>query len=63
MKSIITSHHITLQDINVKGKENIIIIMKRKNQKYIHNENSKKIRAQECRDDSMIAGMASTEIH
>ena len=32
-------------------------------QKYIHNENSKKIRAQECSDDNMIAGMASTEKH
>ena len=30
---------------------------------YIHNENSKKVRAQECSDDNMIAGMASTEIH
>ena len=30
---------------------------------YTYNENSKKIRAQECSDDSMIAGMASTEIH
>ena len=32
-------------------------------QKYIHNDNSKKIRAQECSDDNMMAGMASTEIH
>ena len=32
-------------------------------QKYIYNENSKKVRAQECIDDNMIAGMASTEIH
>ena len=30
---------------------------------YIHNENSKKVRAQECSDDNMIAGMASTEKH
>ena len=35
----------------------------RKIQKYIYNENSKKIRAQECSDDNMIAGMASTEKH
>ena len=26
-------------------------------------KSSKKIRAQECSDDNMIAGMASTEIH
>ena len=55
------NHHITLQDINVQ--ENIIVIIMRMIQKYIYNENSKKIRAQECSDDNMIAGMASTEIH
>ena len=32
-------------------------------QKYIYHENSKKIRAQECSDNNMISGMASTEKH
>ena len=56
----ITSHYRTLM---LNDKENIIVIIKRMIQKYIYNENSKKIRAQECSDDNIIAGMASTEIH
>ena len=54
-----SSHYITGDN----GKQNIIVMIMRMIQMYIYNENSKKIRAQECSDDNMIAGMASTEIH